>query len=426
MCSALSSGVNAKRRKLVLGGFAAGTAGFLQLSCRSSQTEVVDAASQDKVGSNGGAAVPAYRVSLAAYGGVPDASPAALRQAFAKAFASLVQKGGGTLFIPPGLYDFGAYADSEYIVLGRGLRNLAISAYGATFKAMTMAKVMPHMFYFVDFNNVTIAGARFTDPGFTPWVDWKGMYCVGIQAEQPSSGFRLVDCHAEKVLGLFSANNNAATRHLISDIDIQGDVCEAYYGVGASYIREQVRVNLNCHNVRRAFIAYSLKDADIKVAISSTENWPGSNGLVALVCRGAGSGNVENVRVKVNASGAGIYSGYVHFYHQGPESAGYMRNIDATVNAVNVTSKPNLFVFDHESSRVQEKTTRIWERIALHGSVVGNFSGRIISNPSISTSPGSVFVDPKLAALVDLSTLPAYFGKKSTANDSAEARVKAS
>lgn len=410
-------GFDERRRRLLLGGLAAGSAGLLQLSCRSSQKEIVDAVEESKVGSNADAAVPDYRISLAAYGGVPGASPSALRQAFDRAFSALRNKGGGTLLVAPGLYDFGSYVDSAYIILARDLSDIAISAYGATFRATTMAKVMPHMFYFVDFNNITIAGARFTDPGFTPWVDWKGMYCVGIQASRASSGFRMVDCRAEKVIGLFGTNNNASTRKFLSNIDIHGKICETYYGVGASYIREQVKVNLNCHNVRRAFIAYALKNADIKVDVSSTSNWPGSNGLVALVCGGAAMGNVENVRVRVNASGAGIHSGYVHFYHQGPESDGYMRDIEATVNATNVSSRPNLFVFDHETNQVQEKTARVWERIALHGSVTGDFAGRIISNPSISTSPGSVSVDARLAALADMSKLPAYFGKRMTSNE---------
>ncbi|TCS34309.1 hypothetical protein EDC30_1132 [Paucimonas lemoignei] len=424
MSPAPQPAIDFRRRKLLLGGLTASVAGLLQLGCRGSKPELAEAIPAKDLGGNGGAAVPAHRVSLADFGGVPGASPSVLRQSFSKAFAALMQKGGGTLVVPPGLYDFGSYSESEYIVLARGLRDIAISAYGATFKANTTAKVMPHLFYFVDFHNLTIAGARFTDPGFTPWVDWKGMYCVGIQADNPSKGFRLVDCRAENVLGLFSTNNNAATRKLISDLDIQGEICGAYYGVGASYVREQVQVKLTCHNVRRAFIAYALKNADIDVTVSSTENWPGSNGLIALVCGGAGAGNVENVKVRVKASGAGIYSGYVHFYHQGPEAAGSMRNIDATINVVNVSDKPNLFLFDHETSRVQEKTTRVWENIALRGSISGRFAGRIISNPSVSTSPGSVYVDPKLAELADMSALPRYFGKKAVAVDAADLKSK--
>jgi len=398
-------GADMRRRTLLLGGLVAGAAGWLPASGDSRVARNV----ADDIG---GAIVPANRVSLALYGGVPGASPAVLRNAFSEAFAALKEKGGGTLLVPAGLYDFGRYANSTSIISCKDLSNIVISAYGATFKATTTDKAMPHMFYFFNFNNITIAGARFIDPGFNPWVNWKGMYCVGIQASKASRGFRMVNCYAESVVGLFGSHNNASTRQYLADIDIQGEVRNSYKGVGASFIREQVKVNLICHNVRRAFIAYALKNADILVKISSTANWPGSNGLIALVSGGAAMGNVEDVRVKVDASGAGIYGGYVHFYHQGPEADGYMRNIDATVNVTNVSSTPNLFIFDHETNGVQPKTARVWDRISLHGSVTGNFAGRIIFNPSVSTSLGSVHVDANLAAIANVSKLPGYFRVK--------------
>lgn len=391
-----------RRRMLLLAGMAVCAAGW------SPATRAVcpDAAT-------GGAIVPPYMVSLAAYGGVPGAEPSILKNAFAKAFASLQEKGGGTLLVPPGVYDFGRYAESVLIVRADNLRNIAISAYGASFVATTTAKAMPFMFYFLNPENVTIAGARFFDPGFDPSVNWKGMYCAGIQADRESRGFRMCDCRAESVIGLFSANNNAGTRHYLEDIDIQGEIRNAYYGVGASFIRERVRVNLICHNVRRAFIAYALKDADITVVASSTADWLGSNGLVSLVAVGGPFGNVENVRVRVDATGAGIYGGYVHFYHQGPEAEGYMRDIDATVNLSHVSGTPRLFVFDHETNGVQAKTSRAWNNIRLHGQVAGKFDGRIISNPSVSTSPGAVYADANLAKFQDMSKLPAYFSVRS-------------
>lgn len=412
----VENGYDIRRRKLLLGGIAAGTAGLLQLSCQSSRHEAdVEASVGGKAGSIGGAVVPSYTVSLAAYDGVPGASPLVLRKAFSQAFADLKKNGGGILLVPAGLYDFGSYSASTSIITGNDLNNIAISAYGAVFKATTTANVMPHMFYFFNFNNLTIAGARFTDTGFTPWVNWKGMYCAGIQASKASSGFRMVDCYAESVVGLFGAHNNAATRQYLADVSIHGEVRCAYYGAGASFIREQVSVNLNCHNVRRAFIAYALKKADITVSVSSTSSWPGSNGLIALVSAGSDRGNVEDVRVKVDASGAAIYGAYVHFYHQGPELDGYMRNIDATVNVSNVShvsSRRNLFLFDHETNGVQPTTARVWDCIYLHGSVTDSFDGRIVSNPSVSTSPGSVYVDTNLAVRTDLSKLPAYFRRK--------------
>lgn len=384
------------RRLFVVRGIGAGAA-LLLSGCREKSAR--QAGWREKAGGIGSAIVPPTVVNLADHDGRPGAGRLVLIDAFRRAFAALADAGGGTLLVPPGLYDFGRFADAADIILCRNMRDIAISAYGATFMAATTANVVPHLFYFFNFNNVTIAGASFIDTGFTPWVDWKGMYCVGIQADQSSSGFTMVDCYAERVMGLLASNNNAASRMHLSHVSVEGAVRHSYYGVGASFIREKVRIKLDCLNVRRAFIAYSLKDADILVKAHSTSNWPGSNGLIALVSGGASVGNVEKVRVKVDVSGEGIHSSYVHFYHQGPEADGYMRDIDATVNVTNVASAKNMFVFDHETEQVQPKTSRIWDRIFLHGTVAGPFEGNVVSNASVTTSPGTVYLDPGLARL---------------------------
>jgi len=362
-----------------------------------------------RAGGNGGAAVPATRISLADYGGKPGAAPGVLVGAFSRAFAALADAGGGTLLVPAGTYDFGEYADASNIILCRNVRDVAISAYGATFMATTTANVMPHFFYFFNFQNITIAGASFSDRGFTPWHDWKGMYCAGIQADKASRGFRMVDCYAERVVGLLAAHNNADSRKYLADISVQGEVRYSYYGVGASFIRENVDVDLVCYNVRRAFIAYSLKNADIVVVAHSTPSWPGSNGLVALVSGGASMGNVEDVRVRVSVSGACIHDSYVHFYHQGPEKEGYMRDIDATVNVFNEDTTRNLFVFDHEVDGVRRHTTRVWDRIALHGTIAGKLGGKVVANASVTTAPGAVYLDRNLAGLEDMTGLAAGF-----------------
>lgn len=390
------TGNAARRRAFLLGGLGACVAGALprpldeppfRMKRRGSTTE------------SGDARVPSAVVSLADYGGKPGAGRSILVSAFGRAFAALAGSGGGTLLVPAGVYDFGRYADAADVILCRDLRNIAISAYGATFTVTTTARVVPNFFYFFNFQNITIAGASFIDLGFSPWLNWKGMYCVGIQADKPSSGLRMVDCHAERVVGLLSSHNNAAGRMHLSDISVRGEVRDSYYGVGANFIREQVDVELVCHNVRRAFIAYSLKNATIRIEASSTSDWPGSNGLVALVSGGASAGNVENVRVRVDASGECIYGSYVHFYHQGPETEGHMRDIDATVNLINASSTGDLFVFDHEVDGVQAKTARSWDRIWLHGSVTGRFTGRVVSNTSVSTAPGTIFLDRNLAEM---------------------------
>jgi hypothetical protein len=394
------------RREFLIGGVGAGLAGLLPMPLDDSPLRMPW---RGKVGDIGGAAVPSTIVSLADYGGMPGAGRPVLVDAFGRAFAALSDGGGGTLFVPAGVYDFGDVDQASDLIVCRNMRNIAISAYGATFTAATQAKVVPNMFYFFNFNNITIAGASFIDTGFDPWVNWKGMYCVGIQADEMSSGFKMVDCYAERVVGLLASNNDAAGRRHLSNLSVEGEVRDAYYGVGANFVRDKVKVELVCHNVRRAFIAYSLRDAEILVKARSTSNWPGSNGLIALVSGGASMGNVERVRVEVDVSGEGIHGSYVHFYHQGTEAAGTMRDIDATVNLINVNAAQNMFVFDHETDGVQAKTSRVWDRISLHGSVTGKFEGRVVRNTSVTTSPGTVYLDANLARLGKREVLTSAF-----------------
>jgi hypothetical protein len=393
----MGQSANLMRRRVVLAcGLAAGAAMLSPVVSDSSPPRILPAG---EAGGKGGASVPDLTVSLADFGGRPGAGRQALVEAFRQGFAALTQAGGGTLLVPAGNYDFGDCADADSVILCRDLRDIAISAYGAVFTARTTTRTAPHLFYFFNFNNVTLAGASFSDPGFVPWIDWKGMYCVGIQADKPSSGFRMVDCFADHVLGLLASNNNAQGRQYMADIRVSGEVRNAYYGIGASNIREQVELDLDCHNIRRAFIAYALKNATITVRASNTRAWPGSNGLVALVCAGARRGNVENVRVAMDVSGSGIHSSYVHFYHQGPERDGVMRDIDATVNLIDVEPVRSIFLFDHETDGVQPRTTRSWQNISLHGSAAGAFTGQVVSNPSVPAGPATIHLDSRLAEL---------------------------
>lgn len=381
------------RRRALLRGIGVGLAGLLPAGGVPTGDLKVSAGA----GSSGGAIVPPAVIRLADHGGRPGASPEVLVAAFRHALAALAALGGGTLMVSAGRYDFGRLADARPVILCRDTRNVAISAYGALFRVASAARTMPHLFYFFNFANVTIAGASFVDDGFSPWIDWQGMYCAGIQADVPSAGFRMVDCNAERVLGLLAAHNDARARHLMSAVAVQGAVRHAYYGVGANYIHGAVDIDLACHNVRRAVIAYGLRDARLAVRVSCCAGWPGSNGLVALVSGGTLMGDVEDVQVQVDVRGYCIHKSYVHFYHQGPAREGRMRDIDATVNLVDVSGAPTLFTFDHENDGIAPRTSRTWDRISLHGNIVGPFTGSIVSNPSASDSPGTVWLDRNLA-----------------------------
>ena len=109
----------------------------------------------------------------------------------------------------------------------------------------------------------------------------------------------------------------------------------------------------------------------------------------------------------IDVSGDCIHGSYVHFYHQGWQREGAMRDIDATVNVLSQQSMAAMFLFDHETDGVQTRTARQWDRISLHGSVAAGSSGRMVANPSVSTTSGTVYLDRALAG--PAGAMPAGF-----------------
>jgi hypothetical protein len=353
-------------------------------------------------------------LELNAFGGAPGAKPAALIDAFERAFDALKAAGGGILVVPPGVYNFGNCATSRAIVAAKDLNNVEISAYGTTFRLNTTHRVIPTLFYFINPNNVRIAGAAFNDAGYDPRVDWRGMYCARAEADRPCKGFTMTDCRVDGAVGLFQSRPLGTSRFLMSDIGLHGVVKNAYYGAGLTYVGDNAKVDLVCRNVRRGCVSFGLKNANLKIQMHHTADAPGSNGFIALACEGESHGNVENVRIELEASGAPSHASLVHFYHTQTEKRGYMRRIDAavTLNDLKDGRVPtSMFAFDHElpDSTILRLTDRGWDEISLRGSVKGRLPGRVVHNPSQSTVAGTIHVDPGLAAKMDMAGLPSYF-----------------
>lgn len=389
------------RRNLMLGGIAT-------LVMRVSGAEVVR---PGKVESR-------PQLSLAALGGVPGASPEVLIDAFEQAFAHLKSAGGGELLVPPGVYDFGECASGGRLISVEGLRDVVISAYGATFRLNTIRKVIPILFYFYNSNNITFAGASFNDVGYDAEVDWRGMYCAKAEANRACRGFRMVDCKVDGAVGMFQSLQHGPNRYLMKDIHLQGTIKNAYYGAGLTYVGDNAKVDFICENVRRGCIAFGLRNASIRIKMSHDADSPASNGFISLACEGESAGNVENVRIALEVSGVARHRGFIHFYHVQEEARGYMRNITADITIKDLKkgwATPSAFLFDHElpSTEILKSTARSWDQVFLSGRIASSFSGRIIHNPSVSTSPGAIYIDRDLAGQIDMTRLARYFHLKS-------------
>lgn len=363
-------------------------------------------------------------LNFADFGGVPGARTDVLLAAFNAAFAQLKKLGGGVLMVPPGNYDLGNYSESSHVISISDLRNVLISAYGARFQATSKALITPFLFVFHNPNNVVMAGANFIDLGFneSAWAThnrW-GMYCVCVDSKTLCENFKLVDCYAQNVTALYS-NDSRSNKFKVNNVVIENcRVTNAYYGVAVLYPGDNLSVrNLICQDVRRGFISYGLKNADIDIKLHCSANFAGSNGFIVLACEGSDEGDVENVRIKLDVSGVESHLALVHFYQQQKDSPGAIKNVNATVNVNQLTTegknaklgKLNVFVFDHElpNTTILKSTTRIWDQITLSGKIVGSISGDIISAPSVSKTPGVLIIDDNLYARVNLSDLAAKF-----------------
>lgn len=356
----------------------------------------------------------ARNVSLAACGGRPGAGRAELVRAFARAFELLRSAGGGVLDIAPGAYDFGRQAEDASIIPVEGLHDVRIRAHGALFLLDTVASVTPCLFYFVNPVNIVFEGASFRDAGYDPRLNWRGMVCVRVEATVPVRGFELTQCAVDGAVALFQCHQHGRHKFLARGIRLQGTVRNAYYGASLTYAGDGADLDLACENVRRGCMSYGLRNATVRMRMKHARGQPASNGFICLACEGASAGNVENVRLLLEFSGPACHGSLVHFYHQRQERAGAMANIRAHVKLSGMQEGDGalrVFLFDHEVAGgvILRRTARAWSGISLSGEISGRLHGRLVDNPSESTSPGSIRLDQALSAHAELSRLPAYF-----------------
>lgn len=333
------------------------------------------------------------------------------------AFTALKAAGGGELIIDPGEYDLGTLTGFASAFQVYDLHDTTILGYGARFKMQTVVTQqsnVPTFFWFQNPQDVTVKGLSFYDSGTNLAINWQGAQCLIVGVSEPHSGFRTFDCTADNVLMFVGVHENGTTQYNFQNLDIRGTVRNSYYGVNSNYSGSNSRVELDCFNVRRATIMYSVRNWEIIVRGHSDGNGYGSNGFVELALD---YGNVSNVRVHLTMTGnISNYYGMVHLYNQGPtENNVVTQNVSCTVDYNNVTTGGcSMYILDHEypPGTILPTSPRTYRRVNLAGSVIGgNFTGKIIHHPTISTGLNNgIYVSRNLAAMQqNLFGLPRYF-----------------
>lgn len=345
---------------------------------------------------------------------------------------------GGTLTIPPGDYYLGSYGTSAVVLDCTPPRRGRISAYGARFIVETTApNVTPFIFKFTNPDGVVFDGGEFLDLGFDAgaWVthDRQGAGAIYLVANTACDGFTLRDARGEDLTYLVISDQRA-NKNLMRHVNVLDCKLKmAYYGVDLIYAAQNVDIrNLECEDVRRGFITFGARNADVDIKLKCNTGFLGANAFIALACEGetyddtavGGVGvigtaaNVENVRINLTVSGAEAHTGLVHFYHQQADSAGSIKNVKANVLVNNLTTAgknvligdTNIFVFDHElpGGAILGATTRQFKDIELSGGVIGTISGVPVDVDSVNSSnKHTISLSPGLTAITQtLATNP--------------------
>lgn len=355
------------------------------------------------------AGFPANAVNLATFGGVPGATRAAMISAFGQAYDALEAQGGGILDIDPGEYDFGAGPDQGNFLIGRvGLANICIRGYGATLSCATDTLRSGAILSFMNPSNIAIMGLAFHDRGYDRAVEWKGAKAIETYCTAPTVGFKVIDVEAESCVAMFYSGAEVGSYYSLSGVEVSGWATNCYYGVDSNQNCSGTKVDIVCHNVRRALIAYGSQNWDVRIASSADAQFIGSNGLVDFIAQPGYT--CDNIKIDLHVSGYTPYSSLFKLYGQGDGVSAY-NHIRACVRVANAIGDSPLFETHHASSNGVEPTTGfVFADVDLTGSIAGSYDGPIILNSSQSTDPSTqIRLSRAFFGLNGATALPSYY-----------------
>lgn len=251
-------------------------------------------------------------------------------------------------------------------------------------------------------------GAFFNDPLFDinkeGMTGKEGVYAYEVFATAPYNsenrcGNVSIDANAESMLGLVGSNGLNQKGLLVTpnplaveDVRVRGNIKNVYYGVSTVYGCEHIKVRLNCHNVKRAFINYGSSHCDIYAALKCDAGFIGSNAFIGIIEEGDANPPLEDIKVAISVSGVEAHARYISMYHQGAAKYGSISNVNAKATFNNLTTvgkNPQLpvanafaHVWDSNVGAEQATTDRFIDNISIDINIKGSISGKVIETVS--------------------------------------------
>ena len=214
--------------------------------------------------------LPGPVFNVKAYGALADGVAVDAPAILATCQAAQVA-GGGLIWFPDGIYNFGNRSANDNVINLTAATNLHFWGWRVAFVMNTTDDSQPGFFYLTNPENCSFGNLAFRDTGTNLAIDWHGARCiqlVGTGAAAFHANTRIVGCQADSVVTFLNVGNTVDTPSRVRDIVVDNCVVRnSYYGVVCQENGDGLRGNWRCENVRRAYFAYGVTDHSVEVSV---------------------------------------------------------------------------------------------------------------------------------------------------------------
>jgi hypothetical protein len=304
------------------------------------------------------------------------------------------QKGGATVFFPPGEYFLGTASDALLVGITK-LRDVSFIGDRATISCRSISG-SSSMLHLAGCRNIKLDGLAFRDYGLKREINWLGAAAIRLanEGEVPCEQVDIRNCTFDSVLSAVvcrSFDGMAACRGItLTDLSVK----HSYYGFSFQDTgNDVVARGLHCQDVKRSYFPFGVSNHDIE--LDTRDNATGFTDVL-IKCY---HNDTAALRVKVKCRGKRSGDAIVALDHQHELGRGTMRDIQIELDVDDADCRLDTVLlirsFDPKA-RVERETGNRWENIAIEGDVRICDRTKLVDIATVSRTPGKLAIGPRL------------------------------
>jgi polygalacturonase len=306
------------------------------------------------------------------------------------------ERGGATMYFPPGEYYLGAAEDDDLIVL-KNLENIRLVGERATLSCTTY-RGRPGLVVIAGSRNIAVEGLAFHDRNLDR-DETMGAYAISVIGDERRRGtqnLQVSDCSFDSVLGAVCTHGDEGRAPPVRGITLKNlSIRHAVWGINFSDSGDELTGRgITCVDVERSYFPYGVSHHDIELDIR--DNHTGFTDIL-ISCYWK---DTKNLRVKFKSRGKRTGDTIVNMDHQNYTPGPMIRNvsIDADVDDADCRVFAAIqFRAMTRSRQVEAVTDRRWDAITLDGDLRICERTKLIYQESINRTPGTLTIGPRLA-----------------------------